>query len=70
VDPLSQGTRLGADHPPTGVLLHAKNTVMVLPVKHSPPSNPVLALEIPAETKRRLGLDNWSMSDQNDVACY
>lgn len=31
--------------------------VTVLPVTHSPPSHPALAMEIPVETKRRLGLD-------------
>jgi len=32
--------------------------VVVLPVTHTPPSNPSLAIEIPATTKRRLGLDD------------
>jgi hypothetical protein len=31
--------------------------VSVLPITHSPPLDPALALEIPAATKRRLGLD-------------
>jgi hypothetical protein len=31
--------------------------VMVLPVTHAPPSDPALAVEILAATKRRLGLD-------------
>jgi hypothetical protein len=31
--------------------------VTVLPVTHTSPSHPTLAVEIPAETKRRLGLD-------------
>jgi hypothetical protein len=30
---------------------------MVVPVTHSPPENPSLCIEIPPETKRRLGLD-------------
>jgi hypothetical protein len=29
----------------------------VLPITHSPPRDPDLSLELPAETKRRLGLD-------------
>ena len=29
----------------------------VLPITHAPPSNPSLAIEIPAATKQRLGLD-------------
>jgi hypothetical protein len=32
--------------------------VTVLPVTHSPPANPALAVEIPQATKRRLGLDD------------
>jgi hypothetical protein len=32
--------------------------VTVLPVTHTPPSNPALAVEIPHPTKRRLGLDD------------
>lgn len=32
--------------------------VRVLPVTHSPPSDPQDAVEIPAATKRRLGLDD------------
>ena len=32
--------------------------VTVLPVTHSPPQNPADAVEIPADTKRRLGLDD------------
>ncbi len=32
--------------------------VAVLPITHSPPSNPDLAVEIPHETKRRLALDD------------
>jgi len=32
--------------------------VTVLPISHTPPSNPTHALEIPAATKRRLGLDH------------
>ncbi len=32
--------------------------VTVLPITHTPPSNPNLAVEIPSITKRRLGLDD------------
>jgi hypothetical protein len=32
--------------------------VVVLPVTHSPPKDPAEAIEIPLETKRRLGLDH------------
>lgn len=32
--------------------------VLVLPVTHTPPDHASLAIEIPAQTKRRLGLDD------------
>jgi hypothetical protein len=32
--------------------------VTVLPISHAPPSNPLLAVEIPAAVKRRLKLDD------------
>lgn len=32
--------------------------VPVLPISHTPPADPALAVEIPAATKRRLGLDD------------
>lgn len=32
--------------------------VTVLPITHSPPSDPSLAIELPQATKRRLGLDD------------
>jgi hypothetical protein len=34
------------------------HVVTVLPVSHTPPRNPDLAVEIPTLTKRRLGLDD------------
>jgi hypothetical protein len=34
-----------------------EDRVTVLPVSHSPPNDPALALEIPAATQKRLGLD-------------
>jgi hypothetical protein len=33
-------------------------TVTVLPITHSPPRHPTLAVEIPPDTKARLGLDD------------
>jgi hypothetical protein len=38
--------------------------VLVLPITHSPPPDPADAIEIPVETKKRLGLDtdrSWIM---------
>jgi hypothetical protein len=40
--------------------------VLVLPMTHSPPLDPADAVEIPTETKRRLGLDmdrSWIMQE-------
>jgi hypothetical protein len=48
----------------------ARPQVRVLPVTHSPPDNPDDALEIPAVTKQRLGLDaarSWVvLAEAND----
>lgn len=35
-----------------------KERVTVLPITHTPPARTELAIEIPATTKRRIGLDN------------
>ena len=55
--------------------------VTVAPITHSPPDRPELAVEIPVETKRRLGLDaarSWIVAgdlnqfrrgEQNQVEC-
>lgn len=37
--------------------IRGREIVTVLPVTHSPPDDPTLALELPPETKMRLGLD-------------
>jgi len=45
-------------------------TVTVVPVTHSPPGNTTDAIEIPAETKRRLGLDDersWIVVSEANV---
>lgn len=50
------------DRPCSVVLVTTDNEsdqiVTVLPITHTPPSNPDLAVEIPHATKRRLGLDD------------
>ena len=50
------------DRPCAGVLATANESgdqvVTVLPISHTPPSNPLLAVEIPAVVKRRLKLDD------------
>lgn len=52
----------GKDRPCAVVLVSqdrdGEKVVLVLPVTHSPPADPELAVEIPVETKRRLGLDH------------
>lgn len=52
----------GKDRPCAVVLVSedqdGEKVVLALPVTHSPPTEPDLAVEIPIETKRRLGLDD------------
>ena len=59
----ARGQEEGAKDRPCAVVLASIDeaggqTVTVLPISHTPPSNPLLAVEIPAATKRRLGLDD------------
>jgi hypothetical protein len=56
-----RGQEEGVKDRPCAVILASANAaggqiVTVLPISHAPPSNPLLAVEIPAATKRRLGL--------------
>lgn len=58
-----RGRQEGAKDRPCAVVLVTTNrqgreVVTVLPVTHTPPSDPSEAVEIPARTKRRLGLDD------------
>ncbi|SCB50375.1 hypothetical protein [Rhizobium multihospitium] len=46
---------------------------IVVPVTHSPPSNPETAIEIPALTKARLGLDaqrSWIVCNEANVFAW
>ncbi|MDC7812179.1 hypothetical protein [Sphingomonas koreensis] len=57
------GHEEGSKDRPCAILLTAitkagAKLVTVLPVTHSPPADPKLAVEIPAATKARLGLDD------------
>lgn len=57
-----RGQEEGVKDRPCAVILASTDhegvqTVTVLPITHTPPSNPALAIEIPHPTKRRLGLD-------------
>lgn len=59
----TRGQEEGVKDRPCAVVLVSTNEageqwVTVLPVTHAPPSNPELAVELPAATKRRLGLDD------------
>ncbi|MBA3810355.1 MAG: type II toxin-antitoxin system PemK/MazF family toxin [Caulobacteraceae bacterium] len=59
----ARGLEEGDKDRPCAVVLTSQNqegdqVVIVVPVTHAAPSDPTLAVEIPAETKRRLGLDD------------
>ncbi len=59
----ARGQEEGVKDRPCAVVLTSTDEaggqiVTVLPISHTPPSNPLLAVEIPAATKRRLGLDD------------
>ena len=52
----------GLKNRPCAVVLTTPNedadvVVLVLPITHAPPADPSLAVEVSADTKRRLGLD-------------
>ena len=59
----ARGRDEGSKYRPAVVVLTVEDeddgskTVLVVPVTHSPPSDPHLAFELPVETKRRLGVD-------------
>jgi hypothetical protein len=57
-----QGREEGVKDRPCAVVLvvtddDGEKEVLVIPIAHTPPSDPNSAVEIPIETKRRLGLD-------------
>lgn len=46
---------------------------IVVPVTHSPPADPAIAIELPAATKARLGLDaerSWIVCDEANVFAW
>ncbi|WP_428536206.1 hypothetical protein [Rhodopila sp.] len=58
-----QGREEGVKDRPCAIVLAVEDSpdgylVTVLPITHSPPAIPEAAVEIPAATKRRLGLDD------------
>lgn len=55
------------------ILRDGKTSVLVLPVTHSPPLDPAQAMEIPQETKRRLGLDadrSWILLTETNLFAW
>lgn len=67
-----RGQEEGEKDRPCAVVMTTENdqgdtVVIVLPITHTPPSVPELAVEIPAATKARLGLDDqrsWIIIDE------
>jgi hypothetical protein len=62
-DEFQRGQEEGLKDRPCAILLNVaddddRQSVLVLPVTHTPPNDPALAVEIPAATKKRLGLDD------------
>lgn len=58
-----KGQEEGVKDRPCAIILVAatedgEDRVLVLPVTHTPPAEPTEAVEIPADTKKRLGLDD------------
>ena len=59
----ARGQEEGDKDRPCAIVLATRDdqgdtVVVVLPITHTPPGNPDLAVEVPAATKRRLGLDD------------
>lgn len=57
------GRESGAKDRPCAIVLATQQddgdlTVLVVPITHAPPRDPSLAVELPAATKQRLGLDS------------
>jgi hypothetical protein len=59
----AQGQEEGVKDRPCAIVLATADdagdqVVTVLPISHTPPTNPLFAVELPAAVKRRLKLDN------------
>lgn len=70
-----QGREEGSKDRPCAIVMSVVNEdgeqeLLVLPITHAPPSNPADAIEIPPQTKNRLGLDfdrSWiAISEANE----
>lgn len=74
-DEFSQGVEEGAKNRPCALVAATRReddrvVAIVVPVTHSPPADPNVAVEIPAATKARLGLDkerSWIVCDEANV---
>jgi hypothetical protein len=72
------GQEEGAKDRPVAVVVgrqssDGRHSAIVLPVTHTPPSRADDAIEIPAETKRRLGLDDqrsWIVLTETNVFAW
>lgn len=72
------GREEGVKDRPCAILLAVRDgedqtTVYVLPVTHTPPSDPAQAVELPAATKMRLGLDaerSWVVVSEANVFAW
>lgn len=74
----AEGREEGVKDRPCAVLLAMRTDegdlrVIVLPITHARPQNPDHAVEIPAATKRRLGLDDdqsWIMLNEGNAFAW
>jgi hypothetical protein len=73
-DEAARGAEEGKNRPCAVVLATTSDAgrlrIYVVPITHTPPRNPRHAIEIPAETKRRLGLDelpSWIVTTELNV---
>lgn len=70
-----QGREDGLKDRPCAIVLAiadeaGKTRVVVLPITHTPPTNPSDAIEIPPTTKKRLGLDaerSWVVTTETNL---
>ncbi len=73
-----RGVEEGSKDRPCAIVMMVQNDegdelVTVLPITHTPPHDPSDAIEIPCETKRRLGLDDdrsWVVVTESNRFCW
>ena len=77
-DEFSRGGEAGVKNRPCVLVAAARRetdqiVAIVVPVTHSPPADPAIAIELPAATKARLGLDaerSWIVCDEANVFAW